>query len=133
MTESFREKKIENNPSKLSEGAAENDAQPFSESPGIDELRNILREAHEIDLLGTNKKIVAFARHLRENHPDYLHYRLYHFFVGSTPNYEMCDKYDFSGEDSVEAFVRDLVARRGAQPDFLPGPSKKVMETTKEE
>lgn len=58
----------------------------------------------------------GFEKKLEEKYPDFAKYRAYHWLVGSTPP-ESCDKEDFEGEDSVEAFLKPFLEEN---PDLIP-------------
>jgi hypothetical protein len=57
------------------------------------------------------QRIKAFERRLEEKYGDFVKYRAYHWFVGSTPP-DDCDKEDFEGEDSVEEFFKGFLQER---------------------
>ena len=68
------------------------------------------------DMTDLQLDITQFARKLREKYPDnyanYANYAIYHALIGSTA-WDRADTVydDFTGEDSVENFVKGLVEK----------------------
>lgn len=59
----------------------------------------------EVNLI--SKKVEEFSNNIKEHHPNYKEYQLWHLLIGSTPDHER-PYFDFEGEDSIEKFIESL-------------------------
>lgn len=73
-------------------------------------LRKIMLEAYDKApvRLDITRKINEFGYYLENKYPGCFDYRLYRLLVGITPPEKGCSEFDFSGEDSVEKFIKSL-------------------------
>ncbi len=68
------------------------------------ELHRKMRALYSHDQYAIHDRVLTFHDHLKEKYPDYRQYQLVHLISGSTVQGPFV-RYDFPGEDSVEAFV----------------------------
>ncbi len=87
---------------------------PYPPESASDKIGRLLNEVMgRIDIIEFNEKMVAFARKIRVNHPDYQQYRCYHKLIGSTlpEDAQNTIEEDFKGEDSVAGFLEKLLKK----------------------
>lgn len=85
----------------------------FSEST-VEKIGRLLDDVLErVDILEFQEKMIAFTAKIRKRHPDYDRYRCYHKLIGSTlpENDSNIIEDDFKGEDSVVAFLENLLKK----------------------
>lgn len=58
-------------------------------------------------IFSRHDKVVEFSNEIKKKYPDYEKYLAYHILIGSTPDYENIDEFDFPKEDSVLKFVKE--------------------------
>ena len=79
------------------------------ESPS-DKIRRLVMDViGRVNIVEFQNKMVAFAKQIRKNHPDFYYYRCYHRLIGSTPPERSNIEEDFEGGDSIVAFLEGLL------------------------
>lgn len=53
------------------------------------------------------EKLVEFGQGLRKRYSDAESYELFHFLIGSSYDKEDVPNFDFTGDDSIEKFLRE--------------------------